>query len=314
MDLSLHLVRHLRPAVERRSRRTPMRRSANPTHLGVERLYFKLECAQVTGSFKVRGPLGLRAVCHDPREWVTASAGNHGLGMAYALHGLGRPPRLFVPRSSPQVKRDAIAALEAAITVVDTESFDAVEAEARRWAASTGALYVSFDDPAIMAGNGGTLGLEILEQLPELASLLVPVGGGGLIAGLGCVIKALRPQVRLVGVQSEATPAMFESRRRGQVLLQHHGPPTLADGLEGGAGAQSFPYVQRWVDDIRLVSEARLAESMGWLWHQEGLRVEGSAAVGVAALLDGLRLPEPVCVVLTGRNVDEDTWKRAVQP
>ena len=314
MDLSLHLVRQLRPAVERRSRRTSMRRCAAAAPLGVETLWFKLECAQVTGSFKVRGPLALRALVRDPREWVTASAGNHGLGVAYALHGLGRPPRLFLPRSSPRVKRDAMTALGAAITVVDTESFDVAEAEAKRWAAAAGALYVAFDDPVIMAGNGGTLGLEILEQLPEVASLLVPVGGGGLIAGLACVTRALRPQVRIVGVQSEATPAMYESRRRGQALLQHHGSPTLAEGLEGGAGAQSFPYVQRWVDDIRLVSEARLAESMGWLWRQEGLRVEGSAAVGVAALLDGLRLPEPVCVVLTGANVDEDIWTQVVQP
>ena len=312
-ELDLHLVRQLRPAVEARCRRTAMRCAEGAPRLGVSPVWLKLECEQVTGSFKVRGPLALRAQSLDHRPWVAASAGNHGLGVAYALQGLGTPPRVFVPRTSPAVKQSAIAALGATITVVDTTSYDDTEAAAKRYAATANAFFVSpFDHPAIMAGNGGTLGLEILEQLPDVASLLVPVGGGGLASGLACVVRALRPGVRIIGVQSQATPAMFESRQRGSAVLVHHGPPTLAEGLEGGVSARSFAYVSRWVDDLHLVSEAAIAAAMRWLWHTQRLRVEGSAAVGIAALLDGLRLPAPVCVILTGGNVDAATWTRVL--
>lgn len=309
MKLTLHLVRQLRSAVEARTRRTPLRRSAAAAAQGQGDVWLKLECQQVTGSFKVRGPLALRAFQGSPRPWVAASAGNHGLGVAYALHGVAAAPRIFVPRTSAKVKRAAMTALGADIHVVDTDSYDAAEAVAKRWAQEQGALFVSpFDDPCIMAGNGGTLGLEILEQLPHVASLVVPVGGGGLIAGLACVLRALRPEVRIVGVQSEHTPAMFESRRTGRALLSHTGPPTLAEGLEGGVSEDSFAYVSRWVDDIHLVPERLIAEAMRWLWREEHLRVEGSAAVGMAALLEGLRLPAPLCVVLSGSNVDPETW------
>jgi len=218
-----------------------------------------------------------------------------------------------VPRSAAKVKRDAIAALDAEITVVDTTSYDDTELAARRWASEHDALFVSpFDDPLIMAGNGGTLALEILEQLPEVASVVVPVGGGGLASGIGCVMRALRPSARLVGAQSENTPAMHDSMARGAAILRHSGPPTLAEGLEGGVSARSFDYVSRWFDEVRLVSEASVAAAMRWLWDAHGARVEGSAAVGIAALLDGLRLPGPVCAILSGCNVDDDTWDRVM--
>ncbi len=313
MELDLHLVRQVRAAVERRCRRTSMRRSAAASRLAGRAVWLKLECEQVTGSFKVRGPLALRATTASPRPWVAASAGNHGLGVAFALRGVAPPPRVFVPRTSPQVKRTAIAALDAHVVVVDTSSYDDTEAAARAWAAKHGAFFVSpFDDATIMAGNGGTLGLEILEQLPDVGSIVFPVGGGGLASGLACVVRELRPAVCLAGVQSTATPAMFESRRLGHAVLRHQGPPTLAEGLEGGVSARSFAYVSRWVDDLRLVSEASIASAMRWLWHEEGVRVEGSAAVGMAAVLEGLLLPPPVCVVLTGCNMDDATWERAL--
>ncbi len=313
LELELHLVRQVRAAVELRCRRTPMRRVGSSTRMGAAAVWLKLECEQVTGSFKVRGPLALRALLADPKRWVTASAGNHGLGVAYALRGVATSPHVFVPRTSPQVKRDAIAGLGATIRVVDTTSYDETEDTAREWAVAEHARFVSpFDDPVIMAGNGGTLGLEILEQLPDVASLVVPVGGGGLIAGIACVVRALRPHVHILGVQSEETPAMFESRRLHRALLRHTASPTLAEGLEGGVSRQSFALVERWVDDLRLVPETSIAAAMRWLWNEEGLRVEGSAAVGVAALLEGVRLPGPVCVVLTGRNVDDATWSRVL--
>jgi threonine dehydratase len=311
--LDLETVRRLRPAVEARSRRTPLRRAGDlEARLGTA-VWLKLECQQVTGSFKVRGPLALRAVVPDARRWVTASAGNHGLGVAWAQHGSRTPPLVFVPRASPQVKRAAIAALDAEVRVVEAPSYDAAEDAARRWAADHDGRFVSaFDDEVIMAGNGGTLGLEILEALPDAGSILVPVGGGGLASGLGCVVRALRPAVRLVGVQSEATPAMYESFRSGRAVLRHSGPPTLCEGLEGGVSRRSYDYARRWLDQVVLVSESAVARAMRWAWEAHGLRLEGSAAVGPAACLEAPPpLPGPVCIVLTGCNVDDDTWERA---
>lgn len=312
-ELDLALVRRVRAAVEARSRRTPLvQAAAAGTRVPV---WFKLECRQVTGSFKVRGPLAARALQSDTRRWVTASAGNHGLGVAYACRGRGVPPLVFVPRTSPAVKRHAIAQLGAEVEVVDTPHYDAAERRARDWAESHAARFISpFDDAVIMAGNGGTLGLEILEQLPTVGTILVPVGGGGLAAGLSCAVRALRPSARLLGVQSEATSAMHESFQRGTAVTEHTGPPTLAEGLEGGVSQRSFAYARRWLDDIVLVSEGEIAHAMRWIWQQHHERIEGSAAVGVAALLEArLRLETPTCVVLSGSNVDDALWGRIVR-
>lgn len=312
MQLDLELVRCVRPAVEERTLRTPVRRAPELDAACGARVWLKLECRQVTGSFKVRGPLALRSVERDSRPWVTASAGNHGLGVAYAWRGGAPRPIVFAPSTLPAVKHDAILALHAEVCRVDAPSFDAAERAARRHAETHGARYVSaFDDPWIMAGNGGTLGLEILEQIPDVGCIVFPVGGGGLASGLGCVVRALRPEVRLVGVQSEATPAMHASLERGAAVLEHRAPPTLCEGLEGGVSERSFGYVRRWIDAVQLVPESAVAGAMRWLWATHGLRVEGSAAVGVAACRQPL--PSPVCIVLTGGNVDDVTWDRVVR-
>jgi threonine dehydratase len=308
-------VQQIRPAVEARVRRTPVVPAA-ATDARAGGVWLKLEHRQITGSFKVRGPLAVRALQRDARAWVTASAGNHGLGVAYAMRGCPQPAHVFVPRTSPRVKRDAIARLGAEVHVVDTSYYDQVEPVARAWARQHVALFVSpFDDACIMAGNGGTLGLEILEQFPDVGTIVVPVGGGGLAAGLGCAVRALRPRARILGVQSEATPAMHESWQRGAALLEHSGPPTLAEGLEGGVSERSFAYVRRWLDDVLLVPEDAIAGAMRWMVQHHGDRIEGSAAVGLAALLAG-RLagaPPPVCIVITGSNVDAETWDDAMR-
>lgn len=310
MELDLALVQRVRAAVERRSRRTPMRRSNALTARVGRPIGLKLESEQVTGSFKVRGALAVQSVDLDPRPWITASAGNHGLAVAYACRDARTPPVVFVPRSSPAVKRAALRSLGADLRCVDADGYDAAEAAARAYAADhTGRFVSAFDHPAVMAGNGGTLGMEILEAIPDLGTVLVPVGGGGMLAGIACVLRALRPGTCILGVQSEATPAMARSLAAGAPLLRHTGDTTLCDGLEGGVGALAFEYVRRWVDDVVLVPEAAVARAMRWLWEHERVRVEGAAAVGVAAcLLNSTKLTGPTCVVLSGCNVDDATW------
>jgi threonine dehydratase len=202
------------------------------------------------------------------------------------------------------------------LQIVAADGYDATEVAARRWAADHDVAFVSaFDHPVVMAGNGGTLALEILEAIPEVATLLVPVGGGGLLAGVACVVRALRPAARILGVQSEATRAMHLSLQRGMPVLEYTGGATWCDGLEGGTGALAFEFVRRWVDDVILVPEIAVADAMRWLWEEEHTRVEGAAAVGVAAcMLGATSFPGPVCAVLTGCNIDDDTWERVTAP
>lgn len=315
MELDLQLIRRIRPEVEAGTRRTPivtvpMRDTQAP---GTQRVFWKLEGRQVTGSFKVRGPLAVRSQDTSMRPWVTASAGNHGLGVAYAARG-GAPPRIFVPRSSPEIKRQAIRALGARLQVCDTTGYDDTEALARDWARQHGGRFVSpFDDELIMAGNGGTLGWEILEQLPGVDTILVPIGGGGLAAGLGCAVRALHPSTTLIGVQSTQTSAMAESWRSGKPVLHQHAETTWAEGLEGGVSARSFTYVRRWFDTILTVEEDAIRRAIVWLWSQLGERVEGSAAV-VAAALHSHRIPgNVVCAVLTGSNIDRERFDRLLR-
>jgi threonine dehydratase len=242
------------------------------------------------------------------RPWVTASAGNHGLGVAYAARG-GVAPRIFVPRGIPEIKRQAIQRLGATLQVCDSTSYDDTEARARAWARQHDAFFVSpFDDDLIMAGNGGTLGCEILEQLPQVDSIVVPIGGGGLASGLGCAVRALQPGTSLIGVQSTRTSAMADSWRSGRPVLQQHAAETLAEGLEGGVSARSFTYVRRWFDDVLTVDEDAIRHAIVWVWRTLGERVEGSAAV-VAAALHVHRIPgNVVCAVLTGSNIDPERF------
>jgi threonine dehydratase len=311
MTLELSHIQRNRPRVDRRCHRTPIVAAATRHQ---QRCFWKLESLQVTGSFKVRGPLALRAVQTGSQTWVTSSAGNHGLGVAYAARGAAAP-HVFVSRRSPQVKRDAIEGLGAILHLCDTPGYDATEAAARQWATQNQGCFVSpFDDPIIMAGNGGTLGCEILEQLPTLDCLVVPIGGGGLAAGIGCVVRAWRPAARLIGVQSSQTSAMFESLQRGAAILQHAGGATLAEGLEGGVSEQTFHYVQRWFDEVITVDEAAIRRAIVWLWNTLHIRVEGSAAVVAAAILEERVSSSGVlCGVLTGSNIDAPVFEELLR-
>lgn len=276
----------------------------------IGRVLLKLEHLQRTGSFKVRGAarkLSRLSAQEQEAGIVAASAGNHGAGVAFSAAHMGLVPTVFVPETTPQVKRAHIAGYGAKV-VVRGAHYDDAEAEARAHAAQTGAVFVSpFDDDDIIAGNGGSLADELISQVADLAQVVCPVGGGGLISGLA---MRLAPRgVAVIGVQPEANCAMYESLQLGRALTQYTGRPTLAEGCEGAVAERTFAITAAQAGRIELVSEDAICRAVGFAYRQAGAIIECSAACALAAFLEGCVTVAPqgttVCL-LTGGNIEPD--------
>jgi threonine dehydratase len=309
--LSLEQVRAAATTIQPHIWPTPLLPSAGLSQRTGGQILLKMECWQVTGSFKVRGALNKLASLtpgerHGPL--VTASAGNHGLGVAHASQRLHLPaPIIFVPSTAPAAKLERLAALPCKVRQAGPD-YDAAHLCAELYAHQHNALYLSaYDDPAVVAGQG-TVGLEILHELahqpPDL--LLVPVGGGGLIAGVAVVAKALSPGIRLIGIQPAASPAAQLSLRDGHPYETYPASPTICDGLAGGFGRIPFEIASSLIDDILIVPEEEVRRAIAWLLTHEQLVTEGSAAIAVAPLLSGQLdvSGQRVVSILTGRNLD----------
>jgi threonine dehydratase len=304
--LALEDVLRARDALRPHLTPTPLRRALC---VPSERVWLKLECWQPTGSFKVRGATNVLAALTQEeraRGVVAASAGNHALGVAFAAQALGGvAATLFVPETAPRAKLEKLRRFPVVLHEVG-RTYDDAAAAALAHQERTGATYVhAFDDPRTAAGQG-TVGLEILEELPEVGTIVVPVGGGGLVAGIAAAVKASRPDIRIVAVQPEASPSLRESLRRGQALLTYPAAPTVADALAGGIGEIVFAHRQL-LDDVVTVSEAEIADAIVALLGEDQVVSEGGGAVGVAAVRAGRvsRLDSrPLAVVVTGGNID----------
>lgn len=290
-------------------RETPLERSAWLSAQAEGDVRLKLETLQRTGSFKLRGAanaIGRLTVDDRARGLVTASAGNHGQGVALAASRFGARATVFVPATAPAAKKARIRRYGAELREV-AGGFDEAHHAAEAFARETGSTFVhAFSDPDVVAGQG-TVGLEIVRDCPEGRALVVPVGGGGLIGGMGIVARAVDPAIRLIGVQTEETAAMHASFSAGRLVSPPYGP-TLCEGLSGDVDERSLALARAVVDEIVVVSEDSVRRAMRSLYVEEGIVAEGSAAVGVAAILEGAitvdRFDGPVAIVLTGGNVD----------
>ena len=289
--------------------RTPLEYSFLLSQRAGCEVYLKLENWQKTGSFKVRGAVNKVASLTEEekaRGLVTASAGNHALGVAYAARALGNvPTTLFVPVNAPTSKLKKLEEFECDVRL-SGNSYDEAHHAAEDFERLHGATYIhAYDDPLTMAGQG-TVGLEIMEDLPEAEAILVPVGGGGLIAGIAVAAKAINPHVQVIGVQPEASPAAYLSLRDGRPYEEYDAAPTIADGLAGGFGRLPFEVASSLIDEIVLVSEAETRAAVFTLLELAQLIVEGSGAVGIAALLAGKvdLAGRKVVAVLSGANID----------
>ena len=296
--------------------RTPLERSVALSALGGGEVWLKLECFQTTGSFKLRGALNAVLTMSDQQRQkgvVTASAGNHGLGVARAAMLLGLAATVVVPETASEAKIGALRASGAELLLCG-ETYDAAEAAAIRLATERELPFISaYNDPAVVAG-GGTIALEVLDDLPSVRNLVVPAGGGGLIGGIGVAAHGLDPQIAIIGAQSVASPALHMALKVG-ALMPVEVRSSLADGLSGNvqSGSITFDLLRRHVRQIVLLEESDIANAMRWLLRHEHVLVEGSAAVGVAAALcQLLPLHGPTVIVLTGRNVAANVLQQYV--
>jgi len=290
---------------------TPLVPSRFLSELCKGNVFLKLENQQLTRSFKIRGVINkLLSLSAEEKSKgvITASAGNHGMAVAYGAHKLGFQAKIVVPTHAPQVKVEGIRQFGAEL-VLYGETYDEAEKKAKELAAQEGKLYISsYNDELIVAGHG-TVGLEILKELPMVDVVIVPVGGGGLIGGIAIAVKSQRPTVKVIGVQSTASPVMFESLKTGKIVPPHrHERYTIAEGLVGAVdkGSITFGIAQKYVDYVMLAREESIRQAVYLLWKNEKEVVEGSGAAGVALLLENKDLfsGQTVAVVISGGNID----------
>ena len=290
------------------ARRTPLRRSDALSALVGGDVHLKLVTEQLGGSFKLRGALNaMLSLSDDERAIgvVASSAGNHGLGLAIAAEKLGTRTTVFVPSTAPVVKRAAIAAHGVHVEATQP-GYDAAETAARQFARDTGSTFIGPCTGRSLLAGAGTVAMEILDDLPSTGTMIVPVGGGGLVGGIGGYVRGTAAGVRILGAQSVRTNAM-------SLALQSHRPeripdlPTLADGLAGLVDAEMLAQGEAAIDAMATVTEEEIADAIAWLYREEGLTVEGSGAVGVAALRAGRLKPQafPVVVIISGGNIDK---------
>lgn len=293
--------------VARVAHRTPIFTSGTIDRLAGCPVYLKAENLQKTGSFKVRGAyhcLGRFNEAQRARGVVTASAGNHAQGIALGATLNGIKATVFMPKSASLAKVKATQGYGAEVRLEGAIFDEAVQA-AQAYAEETGACFVSaFDHDDIIAGQG-TVALELLEQVPQVQTVIVPVGGGGLMSGMAIALKESNPNIRVVGVQADGAPALVRSWET-HGLLATAGVKTIADGIAiKHPAARTFHYIDRYVDEMVTVSDEEIARAIVLLMERLKLLVEGAGAVGLAAILNGrVKLHGPTAVVLSGGNID----------
>ena len=272
------------------------------------------EYLQTTGAFKLRGAMNTVLQLGDASGVTAVSTGNHGRALAYSAKLAGVPCIICMSELVPQNKLEAIRGLGAETRIVG-KSQDEAEVEAKRLVDEEGYTMIPpFDHPHVIAGQG-TLGLEMLEQVPDVDTILVQLSGGGLISGIALAIKSQKPDVRIVGVSMERGAAMTASQRAGKPVEVEE-LPTLADSLGGGIGLDNqltFNMVRDYVDELILLSEAEIAAGIRHAYFQEQVVIEGGGAVGIAALLAGKVEPgKKTIVLLSGKNIDMELHRKII--
>jgi threonine dehydratase len=295
---------------------TPLVWSQSFSRITGRDVYLKAECMQRAGSFKIRGALNVLTRL-DGEPVVAASAGNHAQGVALAASFTGSRCTLFMPETAPIPKIKATEDYGAEVRLVGISLADAVEAAVEH-SETTGARFIHpYDDPLIVAGQG-TLGMEILEQLPDVGTVVIPTGGGGLLTGTALALKTLRPAVKVIGVEIDAAAVYAESRRKGELVTDFpRGLPTVADGIAVSVPSELvWELADSYVDEIVVVNDAETTSALAYILDRSKILVEPAGAVGIAALMEKRipdDAPDPICIVLSGGNIDLMLLGKAVR-
>jgi threonine dehydratase len=317
--LTIERIRAAAEFLKGRVRRTPVEPSRQLSEIAGVPVWLKLESLQITGSFKVRGAfVRLSELSEEDRRRgvVTASAGNHGKAVAYVSRLLSVPARIYVPKTVDESKYRGMLIFGAEVVRSEFPGYDDTEELAREEAAKSGRLFVSaFDDEAVMAGNGGSLAVEVLEDVPAAQTFVLPVGGGGLAGGFALYAKDRLPGSRIIGCQHELSPGLKLSLDRGEAVTRLPPIETVAGGIEGGIGPLPFDLLRSRTDGVALCSEEEIGEAVRWMLAEHQYLVEPSAAVTVAAFLTRKagRLETPTVLVISGRNVSIETLQRILR-
>ena len=312
-QVDVHSIQETARLLQGKVLRTPLVSAKALSIAHQAEIYLKLETLQETGSFKMRGATNsvLRLDPDDRASGVVCcSTGNHGRAVAYAARSNGIPATICLSRLVPTNKIRAIEALGAEVRIVGNTQ-DEAQLEVKRLVLENGLVEIPpFDHPDVISGQG-TIGLEILEDLPDLETVLVPLSGGGLAAGIALAIKSANPSAKVIGIGMNRGAAMAESLKAGSPTSVPEFP-SLADALGGGIGKENrwtFGLCRDLLDEIVLVSEPEIYRGMKTLFREEQIVAEGSAAVGVAALIGGrIKLKGPTVLIVSGRNVDMDRF------
>jgi threonine dehydratase len=297
--------------------RTPLVRSSTLSQRTGQPVHLKLETCQPIGAFKLRGAMNAILSLGDTERkcgLVTASTGNHGRAVAYAARELSVPATICMSSLVPANKVEAVRTLGAEIRLVGISQDDAQE-EVERLIESRGLIPIQpFDDANVVAGQG-TIGLEIVESLPELTTVLVPLSGGGLAGGIAVAVKALKPEIRVIGISMERGAAMHAALAAGKPVAIRE-EETLADSLGGGIGLANhvtFTLCRDLLDDIVLLTEDEIAEGIRHAAREENITVEGAGAVGIAAILaNKVELSGPTAIIVSGGNIDPALHQKIV--
>ncbi|MDR1978371.1 MAG: pyridoxal-phosphate dependent enzyme [Synergistaceae bacterium] len=309
--VDIHKIKEARERIAGRVRRTPLLRADKLDPLVDARVYLKPENLQITGSFKIRGAMNKILSLSDgerSKGIIAASSGNHAQGVAYAAKMLGTKAILVLPENAPQIKIDGTKSLGAEVVLYGLNAVQRYEKLYELKAQNGYVLVHSYDDPELIAGQG-TGGLEIVEDLPDVDTVAAPLGGGGLLSGVAAALKESRPGVRVVGVEPANIPRYSESRKAGKPVGVPMGP-TLADGLMiTQAGEHNYPLIEKYVDEIASASDPFIRKALGEILFKSKVLVEPSAAIGLAAALEGtfkVRKGERICFFLSGGNIDPE--------
>ncbi len=319
VPMSLDLIYDASKFLQGKIRRTPLEFSPQLSGILDAPVYLKLESNQITGSFKARGAL-FRAAQLTPQERksgiFTCTTGNHGLGVAYAASQANIATTIYVPSNIDAVKYQGMTKLGATVIKASTPGSEGLRAFALDQAAGTEAIYLpSFEDPHVMAANGGSIAVEVLEDLPEATNFILPVGGGGLSAGFSYYTKDKIPHCKMIGCQLQASPGLKLSLEKGEAITTLPATETIAAGIEGGIGEQCFEILKTRTDQVVLANEQDVINGVKWILDNHQYLIEPSAAIVIATILNGSikKMTGSTVIVISGRNVGMKTIAQIIR-